>query len=695
MNNTKRNHFIQITLPDNTLLRVQTNEFRYRVWCALEAINKKLNRAAAVAEITEAYVDLYKVDLPKSKTKLKNLKDAVINALILFNKKRIIFIKEHERRFRYGSLQILDPNNVEDFEEPLPIWKKLLPIVKKAVIHFGNRPVRCRDVINYIAEFEDQKITQKQVVHHMWLMYRIGKLKIVDRIYGDGQGTVLFLPVEFKFENTHITPLTFADWVMFAFKQIWSERIEQSKKENCSIQPVLTSEIRKRLEQFSDMPDFGRKVYNIARLLKWHSQTSNPTVRKFVQANRYNFWAFNDIDNEDLDLENTYPSNAMKVAKAIERAYLNFGERPVDINAIKKEINNDRNLTLTGKISLAHHLRILGIRNKLNSYEKLKNYTFTEYIRIAGSIYGRPYFAPITCSVEKCQEFIELSKIKRDWEDFKLLESCQLIDNCQLISLRIGRARLLFQKILGFTETLVAVKSEYFQEDFERLYEEIKSVKEQLIEMLKDQPFSYLPELVNEETSGLTPKETTAFLAPFYPVVAKLNHYENKQFSQVTSRIRHAFNRIPNPDFEKRTAREYKNTVKFLFEKTDLLIKTALRWGGSECRYQALIAGQELGILRDENFVIPALQSSNFEDRQIAIACLAFLQKQPHRLKELAINDPIGEVRQAALWAFASMKGENYHSLARQVAEQDTDLSVRQFAEQIASANSEIEIWQM
>lgn len=64
--------------------------------------------------------------------------------------------------------------------------------------------------------------------------------------------------------------------------------------------------------------------------------------------------------------------------------------------------------------------------------------------------------------------------------------------------------------------------------------------------------------------------------------------------------------------------------------------------GGPECSFQAMLASNELGWLRDPRFVFPALASKSFEIRLAGISCLAFLYSNAGntQLRHLATNDP-------------------------------------------------------
>jgi hypothetical protein len=97
---------------------------------------------------------------------------------------------------------------------------------------------------------------------------------------------------------------------------------------------------------------------------------------------------------------------------------------------------------------------------------------------------------------------------------------------------------------------------------------------------------------------------------------------------------------------------------------------------------QAMLAGHELGRLRDPRFVFPALREKNFEIRLAAVACLAFLWSDEgnKRLRRVAVNDEDAGVRQSALWAYCFAGGKSAREMLSERAKNDRDAIVRAFA---------------
>jgi hypothetical protein len=684
---------ISAKLKDGTMRFVKTNEFRYQVYQMLNNLNSKLKRVVLAAEVTEAYIDYYG-NVPADILKFK---DAVTQALKCFVSYKLAFTEKQNKSRIYGSFKVFDPEQKSIYKIiKTPLRHKVLALVFKAVKYYGNRPVRCHDVVSYAKASKITEITQIQIVHNMWSLSKTGELKIVGRVQNDGFGSVLFLPAELNVSDVNsVGILTFTDLLIDLFDQMWQERIEDAKTNNRLIRPILTPEISKRLKQLDNKIMPARSNSEITSLLNHLSANANPKIRFIVQPNGMKLWVSALVNDEELDLGNMYSSNALKIVTALERAYIRAGKRPVNKNDIKRELIIDSSLALTGKMNLETHLGSLANRRNFKLNEKLKNFNFTEFVRPVGAVEQTAYFTPMESEAERDRTFIQLYTLKQEWRKFKEIESWNFIENCRLKSVQIGRIRLILQEAQILLEQLSSIESNHFQIDFDSLFEDLKSVEKKSVDFLTTQNCAELPEKVCQEVKGLTAKETNEFLVPFYPVAARLQKSTTENSTRISSRIGHKMRRISNATFKTKQSHAPMHSSEFLFEFTDLYIQTALQWGGNECRFQALIAKQELGTLRDERFIITILKSNNFEHRQIAIACLAFLQKGAETLGTLAIEDPVPEIRQASLWAYAFMNGEDFRSLSRQVSEQDSVLSVKKFAEQIVNSASEIEIWRI
>lgn len=102
-----------------------------------------------------------------------------------------------------------------------------------------------------------------------------------------------------------------------------------------------------------------------------------------------------------------------------------------------------------------------------------------------------------------------------------------------------------------------------------------------------------------------------------------------------------------------------------------------------------------LGLLRDINFILPAISSEDYKERLAAVSCLAFLQdkKAIQYLFDTCLNDSDSGVRESAIWAFAFLGGK-VKNLAVEIRKIEKDRKVLEFLEKVEKRNS-AELWFM
>lgn len=97
-------------------------------------------------------------------------------------------------------------------------------------------------------------------------------------------------------------------------------------------------------------------------------------------------------------------------------------------------------------------------------------------------------------------------------------------------------------------------------------------------------------------------------------------------------------------------------------------------------------------MLRDPDFVIPALESKNFNQRLSAVSCLAFLpcEKASERLLDIAINDVDPGIRQSSLWAYGFINGENSIPFIKERSLRDENIKVRKMAQSLIDKSDSV-----
>jgi hypothetical protein len=162
-----------------------------------------------------------------------------------------------------------------------------------------------------------------------------------------------------------------------------------------------------------------------------------------------------------------------------------------------------------------------------------------------------------------------------------------------------------------------------------------------------------VPEQVNRYVQTISAADLIPILSLTYPAVARAT-----DSNVVVRLLKHKYIKVENSEYKNRFSDNANEATRYLYDLTDVLIKTALKRGGLETNFQATLASNELGRLRDEKFIIPILKSGNFEERLTAVACLAFLQTSNSIkiLRRIMFEDSDPEVRKSATWGYAFAK---------------------------------------
>ena len=247
-----------------------------------------------------------------------------------------------------------------------------------------------------------------------------------------------------------------------------------------------------------------------------------------------------------------------------------------------------------------------------------------------------------------------------------------------------------FCKLVGLEKpTAKNSTGEAYAQYIEELLRETERTVRVAREWLRDNPDDSLPVDVISKVLGWTAAELMETYRPLYPLIAGIE--DANRMTVVCSRY---LRRIPNENFTWRFSSATREAAEYLFDRTDALLHAAIKWGGKECRYQALTARHELGLLRDVRFVLPELTSGDYDKRMAAVSCLAFLQSEEgiESLYNILQNDPIANVRQSALWALAFCKGKAMPESAAKITKNEDNEQVRSLAAIIARSEYE-KVW--
>lgn len=200
-----------------------------------------------------------------------------------------------------------------------------------------------------------------------------------------------------------------------------------------------------------------------------------------------------------------------------------------------------------------------------------------------------------------------------------------------------------------------------------------------------------LPYKENRQRVLLDSTEITNYLNPF---LIKVKEAKNgaKVADLIGRQIKKHFNQKYKPNFVGSNGESA--VPRYLFDQFDLITYTAQQIGGNLCRTLAMMAQSEMGELRDARFLLPMLESQNYEHRLGAAVCLAFLQNSDYEkyIYDLALHDVDAGVRKVALWAYVFMNGNRIAELTTKIKELETHHQVLKLLLQIEEIGSE-SIW--
>lgn len=340
------------------------------------------------------------------------------------------------------------------------------------------------------------------------------------------------------------------------------------------------------------------------------------------------------------------------------------------------------------KSNAAYHILLSDLAREVTSGRgrKTRRSGHNKRIYRIGKLQGKPYY--YFSNEPQAAAYIQFRSLEQKWNDLNPNEEITRIENCILPTVAFGRIKLLcaetdliehrLKNIQSLTKILGVLDSEmsYFLEC-------VSEIKLRIEEWLKHKNIvtEHLPQNIESIIRGWTAHELQEFITPFYYRVHNLKSQTNIQ-SLLGSVIR----RIPNSNFHRANLHDPQSAAEYLYDETDALIYIAKEWGGTESRYQASLAYNELGTLRDPRFIIPDMDNKDYNIRLSAVSCLAFLSSEEGNLRiyKTAMNDIDTGVRQSALWAYGFSVGESAIGFIEDRSFNDKDIRVRKFARNLA-----------
>lgn len=649
---------------------------------AVEIANTAFERVVNVEEIIQALSPKEKQILEKKYADF-NFSSRISNILALLRTRGKLFSTSRIGKYRYyGVVGILDPSKI-DVTNFRSRRQQTYYMVREAVLKMG-RALKMGELLEFAKSYsllsESDGVSIRQDVLSL---RQTGEL-LAKRVRGDSQGYTLYLPTDFKVEDyLPPKPASWLEFVLSLFHQIWEEHKFEVNPKNPLPLPITTGEIREKIRASGEFSEKLKDPKDLIAALQQLAQTRDPRIVKILRpGQKAILWIPIGVKVNEVNLGIAYAHDTERIEEAVKRACVRHG-RPVNVREISEEIKADLSLEPVSKVPYATLISDMGRRSTDKSRRTTSGRVNAKFHHV-GLLNERGYFY-ITDEPE-AKAFTRYRSLSDKWKVLDPLSEISAIERCILPTVAFGRLKLLSQEIIVVSKELNALQKmdsilgidDVERSSFEKEVSELfQRVQEPLLKL--SEVFNYLPKTVDQRVKGLTVHEMTDLIKPYYKRASGLPSNVSLQ-----AYLGESVRRIPNPDFKIVNSKDSRLAVKYLYDKTDALMYIAREYGGEESRLQAMLATNELGLLRDPKFVLPALDDEDFNVRLTAVSCMAFLQSNlgSERLSYMAENDQEYGIRQSALWAYGLATDAN-KSAMNFIAKrglQDSDQRVRKFA---------------
>lgn len=649
---------------------------------ALQSSNLSHARVVSVAEIAASLSERDEKRLANSYT--QQLSTSIRKILELLRVRGLVFsLRDDNGHVFHGSSNVLQAS-----ETSTPAVQsrrcRVMRLVREAVLDL-NRAVRNSDILDKAAHSGlDGEIPSRAITHDVLSLLQTGELIVVGRVRGENKGINLYLPANMDADRYKPSqPLTWLDEVAEAVVLMWSERTEEAKISGLRPKPFSTSDVRVYIgnPQFHSKRDLKKDPQVLIDALKKLAETRDPLLRKIKRrGQKALLWVPAGVVDAEVDFGGAFANDAERMGAAVERAVRRLG-RPVTLQDVKDEVEKDPALEPSGDSNVSQALSETA-KETYNLYDgKGPQKHILRRVYRVGRAGGNAYY--YTKDTQQARGYVTLCHLELAWSMLCAEEELTALDTVALPWAAKGRNMLLQHELEAFLRDVASVlSSREIDELTRRGVRDLKNRAEEALqtaqEWLAASGFAQLhtPKNVSNEVPVWNANQLLQVVKPLYPLAQGITD-TNKFISLMYKCIR----RVPNPEFKSRFSDNPQKAAEFFYDRADALIFVAKQWGGPECRLQAILASNELGRLRDPRFILPALESKNFEMRLAAIACLAFLRTSEgfERLRHIAIEDPDAGVRQSALWAFGFRDGEGVREFINSRRDSDPSTFVREF----------------
>ncbi|MGI8545152.1 MAG: HEAT repeat domain-containing protein [Aridibacter sp.] len=580
-----------------------------------------------------------------------------------------------------------DYDKFKDIKLPVPQGERILKVFTEAV-DFYKRPI----AFNELKHFAGEKLSEEDLKNAARILSQLadmGKILKLSKVTGVvNSRNVYSLPNKQFNKDFEIPVTTQSHAVKKSFDVLWKHNCQKAQTTGELPRPVLTKQLRKYVwKHYSNILGKKKILDSVLLSLKHYE---NPFMRKVEREEFYfNAWAPHDSTDKQLNLENFYGNNYEKISVAVKRAVEKL-ERPVNAVEIKKEMKLDPFLSLDIAMSFNAFLSSAA-KNTAKSKKKCVR-------RVGQHLDSTYYLFGDEKEATGALFYVLFLNSKLKFKQGKFKRRLEEIENCKIPTVAYGRLLLIKEETnelkLQFENILSAEKkifSENATRKSNRLAKQLNSLYSIADELISGIDKSALPEVVDRKITTVSAEELLPILRPVYPAAEGVSD-PNKLVRLLQDKII----RVENPEFINRFSSNSEEASRYFYDLTDALLKTAVKRGGYEASFQATLAINEMGRLRDERFIIPALESKDFEKRLTAIACLAFLgtENSVRILQKIMFEDHDPSVRKSAIWAYAFAKKTKFSSTIKKFIKSENNLEVKEFASMIEVLDFE-DMWRV
>jgi hypothetical protein len=465
---------------------------------------------------------------------------------------------------------------------------------------------------------------------------------------------------------------------------VWAHELSKAEAEGKRPRPFPTSAIVAALKaSHSPHPNLSDPRLAPNALIQL-SREGDKYIRKVERPGEKmsSLWAPICVGDDELDLGSAFATDAERAAEALRRAVDNTG-RPVTSQDVQDEIDQDPSLRPGGDSTVSCLLTDLA-KETIGRHRGHRRGRVTRRCFWVGRAGGASYYEYRESCLKVAEAFVQLTAARLKWEGVDSANRLSLLEACPVSCIAVGRALTLaadVEAVASAVEEIVAAghADDLTREELAKLRHEIDEIAGAAHCWLSEYDIDSmsLPRTVTPLYPLKGAAEVRGFLIPFYPAAARA-----KSLQKFITLLGDSIRRVENPAFSSRFSKNPRLAAEHLYDQVDLLIQTAKRWGGRESCFQAMLAEKVLERLRDPRFIYPALRAKNFEDRLAGVSCLAFLSSRESNglLRRLVMRDPDPGVRKSALWAYCFASGDGATELAREIALNDPERFVKDFA---------------